>query len=78
MHFCRCFYLSSIIRVSPITKRPEGQKGFVVQPKRWVIERFHAWQGRYRRLSKDYECSVSSSEAMCYLASIHRLARIIG
>ena len=57
-----------------ITKKPEGSKGFVVQPKRWVIERFHAWQGRYRRLSKDYERTTSSSEAMSYLASIHRLA----
>jgi putative transposase len=59
-----------------VTKKPEGVKGqgFVVQPTRWVIERFHAWQGRYRRLSKDYECTTASSEAMCYLASIHRLA----
>ena len=57
-----------------VTKKPEGAKGFVVQAKRWVIERFHAWQGRYRRLSKDYECTTDSSQAMCYLASIHRLA----
>jgi putative transposase len=57
-----------------VTQKPEGVKGFVVQTTRWVIERFHAWQGRYRRLSKDYECTTASSEAMCYLASIHRLA----
>ena len=61
-----------------VTKKPEGVKGFVVQATRWVIERFHAWQGRYRRLSKDYECTTASSEAMCYLASIHRLAAKIG
>ena len=57
-----------------VTNKPDGVKGFVVQAKRWVIERFHAWQGRYRRLSKDYECTTDSSQAMCYLASIHRLA----
>lgn len=58
-----------------IVSKPEGQKGFVPQPIRWVIERFHAWQGYSRRLSKDYERTVCSSEAMSYLASIERLAR---
>ena len=51
--------------------KPEpGQKGFAVQPKRWVVERTLAWLGNYRRLSKDYERLPINSEAMIYLASI--------
>jgi putative transposase len=38
-----------------IVKRPEGTKGFLLLPKRWIVERIFAWLGRYRRLSKDYE-----------------------
>jgi putative transposase len=38
-----------------IVKREEGEKGFKVLPRRWVVERSLAWLGRYRRLSKDYE-----------------------
>ena len=55
-----------------VTREPE-QKGFQVQPKRWVVERTFAWLGRYRRLSKDYERTVCSSEGMIYLASITTL-----
>src|SRR5262249_42803929 len=43
--------------------RPLGVKGFVVLPKRWIVERTFAWLGRYRRLSKDYEANPKSSEA---------------
>lgn len=42
--------------------------GFVVQPRRWVVERTFAWIGRYRRMSKDYEFLPSSVEAFIYLA----------
>jgi putative transposase len=56
-----------------IVTPPVGVKGFVVLPRRWVVERTFAWLGRYRRLSKDFERLVSSSEAMLWLASIHRL-----
>uniref|UniRef100_UPI000382C76F IS5 family transposase n=1 Tax=Zavarzinella formosa TaxID=360055 RepID=UPI000382C76F len=38
-----------------IVSRPAGVKGFVLLPKRWVVERTFAWLGRARRLSKDYE-----------------------
>ncbi|MEP7285505.1 MAG: IS5 family transposase, partial [Chloroflexota bacterium] len=58
-----------------ITLRSDDQKGFVVIPWRWVVERTFAWLGNFRRLSKDYEYSCSSSESMIYLASIHRLLR---
>jgi putative transposase len=61
-------------RLETPDSRPEGRKGFFVQKHRWVIERTNAWQLRYRRLVRDFELTVSSSVAMSYLASIHRLA----
>jgi putative transposase len=54
---------------------PEGSKGFVVVSKRWVVERSFAWWGRNRRLSKDYEKTISSSEATVQLANIALLLR---
>jgi putative transposase len=60
-----------------ITCRPPDAKGFVVIPRRWVVERTFGWLGRYRRLSKDFEHQVCSSEAMVYLASIHRMLRLL-
>jgi hypothetical protein len=38
-----------------IVSKPSDQAGFVVHPRRWVVERPFAWLGTYRRLSKDYE-----------------------
>lgn len=58
-----------------IAKRPPNQKGFVVVPVRWVIERTFAWFGRSRRLSKDYEHCTKSSEGLIYLASIALLLK---
>lgn len=55
--------------------RPVGSKGFVLLPRRRVVERTFAWLLRYRRLSRDYEYLVESSEAMIYAAMIHRMAR---
>ena len=64
-----------------VIKRPEvnAQKkaGFVLLPRRWVVERTFAWLDNYRRLSKDYEYLPQSSETMVYLAMtnliLHRL-----
>ncbi len=53
-----------------IVKRSPSQVGFAVQPKRWVVERTFAWLGRNRRLSKDYEETVQSSEAWILVAMI--------
>ena len=58
-----------------IVRRPHGAKGFVLLPKRWVVERTFAWLGRWRRLNRDYEHRTKSSEAMIYIASIGRMLR---
>lgn len=55
--------------------RPVGVKGFVILPKRWIVERTFAWLGRYRRHSKDYERNPASSEAMIYLSMIHLMLK---
>jgi putative transposase len=61
-----------------IVRRISGTSGFVVQPRRWVVERTLGWLGRWRRLSKDCEELPEVSEAMVTLAMIrlmaHRLA----
>ncbi|SRR6266851_971576 len=58
-----------------VVSRPEREKRFVPLPVRWVVERTFAWQGRYRRLSKDYEHLPTSSEAVVKIAAIHHLLR---
>lgn len=58
-----------------IVKRSDDAKGFVVLPRRWVVERTFAWLGRCRRLSKDYEATTASSEAFVKLAMVHHMAR---
>lgn len=55
--------------------RPVHVKGFVVLPKRWIVERTFGWLGRYRRHSKDYERNTESSKAMIYIAMTHMMLR---
>ena len=54
-----------------IVQRPKDAVGWVLLPIRWTVERTFAWLGRCRRLSKDREKSVRSSEAFVKLAMIH-------
>ncbi len=58
-----------------IVKRNDDVKGFKVLPRRWVVERTLGWIGRYRRLSKDYEELVETSESMIYLAMTNLMIR---
>jgi putative transposase len=58
-----------------IVSRPPGSKGFILLPRRWVVERTFAWLGRYRRQSKDYERLTASSESMVKVSSIHIMLR---
>jgi putative transposase len=60
-----------------IVKRSDAVKGFVVLPKRWIVERTLGWFYKYRRLSKDYEYLTATSEAMIYVAMIHIMVRRI-
>src|SRR5262249_12031824 len=55
--------------------KPEGQKGFVVLPKRWVVERTFGWFMKYRRLVRDYETEPEMSETMIQAAMIHLMLR---
>ena len=58
-----------------IQSRPPESKEFTPLKVRWVVERTHAWIGRCRRNSKDYERLESSSEAMIQLSSIRLMLR---
>jgi transposase len=66
------------IRVEIVSKIA-GQSGFVVLPRRWVVERFFAWINRNRRLAKDVEATIKSAAAFLYAAAamlmVRRLAR---
>ena len=62
-----CFLLGLALLV---VSRPRGAKGFVLLPRRWVVERTLGWLGRWRRLSRDYEHLPEVSEAMVTLAMI--------
>lgn len=57
--------------VLEIVKRSDDMKGFVILPRRWIVERTFGWINKFRRLSKDYEVHIETSEAMIYLSMIH-------
>ena len=63
--------------VLDIVTRREGAVGFEVQKWRWVVERTFGWFNRYRRLSKDYEHTLKSSEAWIYITAVHRITRLM-
>ena len=49
-------------------KLPEAKKGFVLLPKRWVVERSNAWAARFRRLARDYECLAETLAGLHFVA----------
>jgi putative transposase len=61
--------------VLQIVKRTDDQRGFVVLPRRWVVERTFGWLNKWRRLSKDYEVLPQTSEAMIQVAMITLMVR---
>jgi putative transposase len=58
-----------------IVAREPGSRGFQVQPRRWVVERCFAWLSRNRRLAKDYERLVQTSETLIEIAAAHLVLR---
>lgn len=58
-----------------IVKRTDDMKGFVVLPRRWVVERTFSWFARNRRLAKDYETLADTLLAFVTLASIQLAVR---
>ncbi len=58
-----------------IVKRSDKAKGFVVLPRRWVVERTLAWLNRCRRLAKDFENLTRNALAFLQLASIRLMTR---
>lgn len=58
-----------------VVLRPQQRKGFVLLPKRWVVERTFGWLGWCRRLNKDYELLPQTAEAFIYLAMIRIMLR---
>jgi putative transposase len=55
--------------------RPVKAKGFIVLPKRWIVERTFAWLARHRRHAKDYERNTETSETMIYITMIGLMSR---
>jgi putative transposase len=58
-----------------VVSRPPGERRFIPLKSRWVVERTFAWLGRYRRLSRDYEHTPASSEAVVKITGIHHYLR---
>ncbi len=61
--------------VVEIVRRADHAKGFVVEPKRWIVERSIAWLNRCRRLAKDWENRNHNALAFLHLASIRLMLR---
>jgi transposase len=58
-----------------IVRRSDQAKGFLVLPKRWIVERTIAWLNRCRRLAKDWECLNRKGLSFIHLASIRLMLR---
>jgi putative transposase len=61
-----------------VVKRTPGVRGFTMLPKRWMVERTFGWISRNRRMSKDYERKVQTSEALIAVAMIRLLVARLG
>jgi putative transposase len=63
--------------VIEVVRRIDGEPGFKILPRRWVVERTLAWFTRWRRLVRDYEQRLDVSEAMIHVAMGSLLLRRI-
>ena len=71
-------WASQILRTTMhIVRKPAGQRGFAVIPRRWAVERTFAWLTAHRRLARDYERDPAISEAMIRWAAINTITRRI-
>lgn len=61
-----------------VVARTPGVRGFAVLPKRWIVERTFGWLSRNRRMSKDYERKVQTSETLIAVAMIRLLVARLG
>ena len=61
-----------------VVEREQGTCGFSIQPRRWVVERRFAWLSRNRRLAKDYERKVQTSETLIEVAMMRLLLARLG
>jgi transposase len=69
-------WAAKVIRLTvTIVKRTDDMKGFVVLPRRWVVERTLGWLNRNRRLVRDYERRTDTHEAMTTIAMIALMSR---
>ncbi len=64
-----------------VVKLPEAKRGFVLLPRRWVVERSFAWASRFRRLAKDYERLPETVAGLHFVAFVslmlHRLVTVV-
>jgi len=60
-----------------VVEQPKGQQGFRVLPRRWVVERTHAWITRRRRCARDYERLPETHQAMVEIAAAIQMTRLI-
>ncbi len=70
-----CWVMDMFRWIVQIVLRPLEKKGFILLPKRWVVERTFGWLNWCRRLSKDYERLPETSETFIYLAMIRIMVR---
>jgi hypothetical protein len=66
-----------------VVKRSEAERGFVLVPRRWVVERDFAWATRFRRLVKDYERLPTTVAGLHFVVAfaclfLHRAVALLG
>jgi transposase len=73
----RAAYRASRIRLSVIKRSDREIKGFIPLPKRWIVERTFGWVNRARRLAKDFDALITSSQAWFMLSLTFLIVRRI-